>query len=110
MMQQPIHITIDPLCTLAYIEYRNFDEECDTTLRVLREPDGSAREYGRDDGRREEGAGVHVDLNEHDDIVGLEIIDIDDPELVSIARQYAADNDLAFPADIRAAAARSPAA
>jgi hypothetical protein len=45
-----------------------------------------------------------------DEIIGIEIIDIDEPELVAIARDYARDNDLAFPDDIRAAAARSPAA
>ena len=41
----------------------------------------------------------------------FEIISIDEPELVAVARDYARDNDLAFPDDIRAAAAsRDPAA
>jgi hypothetical protein len=109
-MKQPIRVTVDPFCSLAYVEYRNFDEEGDTTLRVLREPDGGVEEYGRDDGRCDEGTGVHVDLNADDDIVGIEILDIDEPELVAIARDYARDNDLAFPDDIRAAAERNPAA
>ena len=109
-MKQPIRITVDPLCSLAYIEYRDFEDEGDTTLRVLREPDGRVAEYGSSDGRLEEGTGVHVDLNVDDEIVGIEIIDIDESELVAIARDYARDNDLAFPSDIRAAAARNPAA
>ena len=109
-MKQPIRVSLDEICHLAYVEYRNFDEEADGTLRVLREPDGCVREYGRNDGRENEGSGVHVDLNASDEIVGIEIICIDEPELVALARDYAADNDLAFPDDIRAAAARSPAA
>ncbi|HWT06534.1 MAG TPA: hypothetical protein VN224_12310 [Xanthomonadales bacterium] len=110
-MKQPIRITIDPLCSLAYVEYRDFEKEGDITLRVLREPDGRVEEYGWSDGRVDEGTGVHADLNADDEIVGIEIIDIDDPESVAIARDYARDNDLAFPDDIRAAAAsRDPAA
>ncbi len=109
-MKNPIRITLDSLSPLAYVEYRDFDTESDSTLRVLREPDGRVQEYGWSDGRIDEGTGVHVDLNEDDEIVGIEIIDIDEPELVAIARDYARDNDLAFPDDIRAAAARSPAA
>ncbi len=109
-MKQPIRITVDPECPVAYVEYRNFDEEADTTLRVLREPDGGVEEYGRDDGRLYEWSGVHVDLNAEDEIVGIEIVCIDDAESVAIARDYARDNDLAFPDDIRAAAARDPAA
>ncbi len=109
-MKQPIRVTVDPLCPVAYVEYRNFDEEGHSTLRILREPDGHVKEYGRSDGRRDEGTGVHVDLNAEDDIVGIEIIDVDEAEFVAIARDYARDNDLAFPDDIRAAAAGSPAA
>ena len=110
MMKQPIRITVDPLCSLAYVEYRDFDKEGDATLRVLREPDGRVEEYGWADGRDDEGTGVHVDFNADEEIVGIEIIDIDEPELVAIARDYARDNDLAFPDNIRAAAARDPAA
>jgi hypothetical protein len=110
-MKQPIRVTVDPFCSLAYVEYRDFDKEGEATLRVLREPDGRVEEYGLSDGRDDEGTGVHVDLNATDEIVGIEIIDIDEPELVAIARDYAHDNDLAFPEDIRAAAAaRDPAA
>jgi hypothetical protein len=108
-MKQPIRITVETECSLALLEYRD-EDEWDGTFRVLREPDGRVEEYGSEDGRIEEGAGVHVDVNEDDEIVAIEIIDIDDPDLVAIARDYARDNDLAFPDDIRAAAARNPAA
>ena len=46
----------------------------------------------------------------NDEIIGFELIDVDDAEIVALARDYARDNDLAFPDDIRAAAARNPAA
>jgi hypothetical protein len=42
--------------------------------------------------------------------VALESIDVDEGELMAIARDYARDNNLALPDDIRAAAARDPAA
>jgi len=108
-MKQPIRITVDPECSLAYVEYREPAEDYGS-LRVLREPDGSVEEYGWNDGRDEEGTGVLVELDENDEIIALEIISIDEPELVAIARDYARDNDLAFPDDIRAAASRDPAA
>jgi uncharacterized protein YuzE len=110
-MKQPIRITVDPECPVAYVEYRNFDTEADSTFRVLREPDGRVKKYDCFDGRIRKGTGVHVDLNENDEIVGIEIIDVDEPDYVAIARDYARDNDLAFPDDIRtAAAARDSAA
>ncbi len=107
-MKQTIRITVDPECSLGYIEYR--EPSMRGSLRVLRERDGSVREYGSEDGRRYEPTGVMVELDDDDEVVALEIIDIDEPELVAIARDYARDNDLAFPDDIRAAAARDPAA
>lgn len=109
-MKQPIRITVDTDCPLGYVEYRNFDTESVSTFRLLREPDGRVEEYGWSDGRVEEGTGVHVDLNADDEVVGIEIIDIDEPGFVAIAGDYARDNDLLFPDDIRAAAARDPAA
>jgi hypothetical protein len=108
-MKQPIRITVDPECSLGYLEYREHSGR--GSLRILREPDGSVREYGSEDGRRYEPTGVMVELDDDDEVVALEIIDIDEPELVAVARDYARDNDLAFPDDIRAAAAsRDPAA
>lgn len=109
-MKQPIQITVDPDHPVAYVEYRNFDEEGAGSLRLLREPDGRVEEYGVEDGRGDESSGVSVDLNQNDEVVGIEIIDVDAPELVALARDYAAARDLAFPVDIRAAAARNPAA
>jgi len=108
-MKQPIRITVDPECPVGYIEYRK--PAAHGSLRLLREPDGSVREYGSEDGRRYEPTGVTVELDDDDEVVALEIIDVDEPDYVAIARDYARDNDLAFPDDIRAAAAaRDPAA
>jgi hypothetical protein len=109
-MKQPIRITVDPECTLGYIEYRE-PSSSDGSLRVLREPDGSVEEYGSKDGRENEPTGVSVEVSQDNEVVALEILDIDETELVAIARDYARDNHLAFPNDIRAAAAsRDPAA
>ena len=107
-MKQPIRITVDPECSLGYVEYR--EPSTRGSLRILREQDGSVEEYGSEDGRRYECSGVLVELDDDDEVVALEIIDIEDLESVAVARDYARDNDLAFPDDIRAAAARSSAA
>ena len=109
-MKQPIRITIDPMCALGYIEYRE-ESENDGYLDVAREADGGIREYGRDDEDFDRQApSVMVWLNKDDDVVAIEIISIDEPELVAVARDYARDNDLEFPDDLRAAAARNSAA
>ncbi len=107
-MKQAIRITVDPECPVGYIEYRKLSDR--GSLRLLREPDGSVEEYGSEDGRRYESTGVSVELDDNDEVAALEIIDVDDAESVAIARDYARDNDLAFPDDIRAAAAPDPAA
>jgi hypothetical protein len=109
-MKQPIRITVDPVCSHTYVEYQNSDKE-DGWLQLLREPDGSIVEIGRDDPRQDEPLGVLVFVDKDDDVVAIEIITIDEPELIAIARDFAADNGLAFPSDIRAAAsAGDPAA
>jgi hypothetical protein len=107
-MKQVIRITLDPLCSLGYIEYQEPSEH-DGYRNVLRNPDGRVEEFGRDDKFDHACAKIMVwfDVNE---IVALEIISIDDPESIAIARDYARDNDLAFPGDVRTAAARSTAA
>ena len=108
-MKQPIRITVDSEYSLGYVEYRKPSKRRGS-LRILREPDGSVDEYGSEDGRRYECSGVMVELDDDDEVVALEIIDIEDLESVGVARDYARDNDLAFADDIRAAAARDPAA
>jgi hypothetical protein len=46
-----------------------------------------------------------------DEIIGFEIVHVDNAEAVAMAREYAAADGLAFPNDLRAAAAaRTPAA
>ena len=109
-MKHPIRVTVDPECTLGYIEYREPSEN-DGYLDIVREPDGSVVEYGRDDHYDPQAPRVMVWLDDDDEIVAFEIISIEVAEDVAVARDYARDNDLAFPDDIRpAAAARDPAA
>ncbi|HYW54347.1 MAG TPA: hypothetical protein VFF00_09985 [Candidatus Elarobacter sp.] len=108
-MKQAIRITVDPECPVGYIQYRQLSGR--GSLRVLREPDGSVEVYGSEDGRRYESSGVSVEMDDNDEVAALEIEDVDGSEAIAIARDYARDNDLAFPDDIRAAAAsRDPAA
>ncbi|MDQ6942947.1 MAG: hypothetical protein M3169_10615 [Candidatus Eremiobacteraeota bacterium] len=109
-MKHPIRVTVDPDCALGYIEYREPSEH-DGYLDIVREADGSIVEYGGDKEYDRQAPRVMVWLDDDDEIVAFEIISIDEPELVAVARDYARDNDLAFPDDIRAAASsRDPAA
>ncbi|HZO95469.1 MAG TPA: hypothetical protein VFB22_17095 [Candidatus Baltobacteraceae bacterium] len=39
-----------------------------------------------------------------DELIEIEILDVDDPVMVALAREYARDNGFEFPSDIRAAA------
>ncbi len=104
-MNHRIALSIDPQYPVGYITYR--ESEFDGSYRLLREPDGTVREYGYEDGRRDEGIGVVVELDSQDEVIALEIINVDEPDLVAIARDYAAAHDLEFPADLRAAARAS---
>jgi hypothetical protein len=109
-MKHPIRVTVDPDCDLAHVEYREPSEN-DCYLDVVREADGSVGEYARNDHYDPQAPRVMVWLDDDDEIVAFEIISIEVPEDVAVARDYARDNDLAFPDDIRAAAAsRDPAA
>ena len=108
-MKQPIRITVDPLCSLGYIEYCERSQH-DCYRYVVREGDGHVDEYIGDDPFGPRGASVMVWYDADDEIVSFEIISIDEPDCVAIARDYARDNDFAFPDDIRAAAARNTAA
>ena len=109
-MKQPICVTVDPECSIAYIRYLGKDFPFDGSLPLSRDPDGIVRDYTF----REKNyidSGVIIDVTPDDDIIGFEILTIEDAESVAVARDYARDNDLAFPSDIRAAAAsRDPAA
>ncbi|HEY0613788.1 MAG TPA: hypothetical protein VGC96_04065 [Candidatus Elarobacter sp.] len=107
-MIQPVHITVDPTSSLGYIEYRD-EAEWVRTRRLLRAPDGSVAAH-RFAERRSEPTGVHVELTGDDDVVALEILSIDEPTFVAIARDYALQRGLSFPEDIRADATGSPAA
>jgi hypothetical protein len=108
-MRHPISVTVDPEWPIAYIRYLSKDAPFDGTLPLLRDPDGVVRDHAFCDVDYRS-AGVHIDVTPDDEIIGFEIIHVDDVEAVAMARQYATENDLAFPDDIRAAAARNTAA
>ncbi|MDB5070614.1 MAG: hypothetical protein JWM87_1725 [Candidatus Eremiobacteraeota bacterium] len=108
-MKQPIAVTVDPKCGLGCIRYLDESVRSDGSLPLFRDPDGVVRDRAFCDVDYDWN-GVLIDVTSDDDIIAFEIIDIDEPELVSIARDYAVANDLAFPSDIRAAAARNTAA
>ena len=107
-MKQPIFVTVDPEWPVSYVKYLA-DEEHDATFPLFRDLDGIVRVYTFDE-KNYGDSGVVIDVTVNDEIIGFEILDIRDEESVRTARDFAQDNDLAFPADLRAAAARSPAA
>ena len=107
-MKKPIRITVDPIGSLGYVKYS--EEKRTSWIPIYREPDGSVEECGSEDGHWGEPTPVMVEFDDRDEIVAIEILSIDAADLVSIARDYARDNDLEFPDDLRAAAARDPAA
>lgn len=107
-MKQPISVTVDPEWPIAYVKYLSGAEN-DGSLPLSRDPDGIVRDYTFAE-KNYLGSGVRIDVTPDDEIIGFEIFDIRDEESVAIARDYARDNHLAFPPDLRAAAARKPAA
>jgi hypothetical protein len=108
-MKQPISVTVDSLYPIAYVQYLDDAVPSDGSLLLCRDPDGVVRDYTHQE-RHYVDSGVLIDVTCDDDIIGFEILSIEDLESVAIARDYARDNDLAFPDDIRAAAAGNPAA
>lgn len=108
-MKQPISVTVDPEYPIAYIKYLDDSGPSDGSLLLCRDPDGVVRDYTHRD-KHYVDSGVLIDVTSDDDIIGFEILSIEDLESVAVARDYARDNDLAFPDDIRAAASRDPAA
>jgi len=44
---------------------------------------------------------VAYDVDDHGDIIGIEILGIDTPEYLEAARTFAAKHELAFPRDLR---------
>jgi uncharacterized protein YuzE len=108
-MKQPISVTVDPAYPIAYIQYLDDTSPSDGSLLLCRDVDGVVRDYTHQD-RHYVDSGVLIDVTPDDEIIGFEILSIEDLESVAVARDYARDNDLAFPDDIRAAAARDPAA
>ncbi len=101
-METPIEVTIDPLYPVCYVRYLEPGER-DGSLELGRDPDGVVRDRAFEEPDRP-WTGVLIDVQPDDEIIGIEILNADDPVMVALARDYAADNDLAFPADLRAAA------
>ncbi len=108
-MKQPISVTVDPAYPIAYIQYLDDATPSDGSLLLCRDSDGVVRDYTHSE-KHYADSGVLIDVTADDDIIGFEILSIEDLESLVIARDFARDNDLAFPDDIRAAAARDPAA
>jgi uncharacterized protein YuzE len=77
----------------AYIRYRASDQPVATTIEV-----GG------------EGSEVLADVNDRDEIIGIEIVDVNVAESVDQARAFARERGLAFPRDIVAAAKSASAA
>lgn len=102
-MKRPISVTIDPTWPLVYVAYLDKSATFDGSLPLHRDADGVVRDYTFAQ-KNYVDVGVMIDIITDDDIIGFEILHVDDAEAVSLARDYAADNDLAFPADLRAAA------
>jgi hypothetical protein len=101
-MKKPISITIDPECLLVYVAHLGDSATFDGSLPLHRDRDGVIRDYTFAEKNYVDG-GVIIDVTPDDEIIGFEILHVDDTEAVSLARDYAADNGLAFPADLRAA-------
>ncbi len=101
-MIDTMNVLVDPRVPVGAVRYRDF-ESYDESVLLLRAADGKAREYDLDERDYLE-SGVLVRKTVRGDIIDIEILDVDDPVMVALARDYAADNDLAFPRDLRAAA------
>jgi uncharacterized protein YuzE len=79
-VKEPLSVSVDLEVPAAYVQYKK-DGSVETRDIV-------------------EGGAVAYDLDERGEIVGVEILWLDKPELVEAARAFAAQNDLAFPRDI----------
>ncbi len=107
-MKNPISVTVDPKSGLGYVRYLDASAPFDGSLPLFRDSDGVVRDRPFCD-VDSSWDGVLIDVTPDDDIIAFEIIDVDEPALVAIARDFATENDLAFPSNIRAAAARTAA-
>ena len=109
-MKYPTEVTIDPEWPIVYVRYLPDDVEHDGSVALLRDADGVVRDHAFCDVDYR-WDGVRIDVTSDDEIIGFEIVHVDNAEAVAMAREYAAADGLAFPNDLRAAAAaRTPAA
>jgi hypothetical protein len=79
-MKQPINVRTDPSVRAAYVEYSLALSVNTVDLTKT----GS----------------VAYDVDAAGNVVGIEILGLDHPEQIEIARAFAASHDLAFPRDL----------
>jgi uncharacterized protein YuzE len=98
----PISITVDPDSAAVYIGFLDETAEFDGSLALLRDSDGVVRDYTFAEVHDWEGC--LVDVTPDDRIIGFEILSADDSHATSLVRDYARDNGLVIPEDLRVAA------
>lgn len=83
-MQQPKMVEVDLEARAAYVRY------AESEVKVAKQRDVT------------ETGSVSVDFDAADVVIGVEVLWIDDPAIVTIARQWSHDHGLAFPARLGA--------
>lgn len=101
MMKKLLGLTLDPQWRIAYLRYSN--DESDGSLDLARDSNGVVRKYGFDH-PQDQYFGVTLDVDRAGDVVGIEILNVDDSLERGLARDFASANNLEFPTDIRARA------
>jgi hypothetical protein len=99
-----LKVTVDPEWPVGSVEYRPFSMAQYGGARVLRR-DARGRVAAcslREHPYIESGAIIRETLD--NEIIDIEILNVDDRRMVALARDYARDNGLEFPGDLRAAA------
>ena len=101
-MKPFLRVAVDARWPIGLVTYRSADDH--GGARVLRrDRDGRIRPHSlREHAFVESGVMIHE--TQRDQVIEIEILDVDDPVMVALARDYARDNGLEFPSDIRAAA------
>ncbi len=79
-MTEPINVNVDLAVRAAYVEYA--DESSVETIEL------------------NEAGSVAYDLDADGNVVGIEVLGIERPEQIEIARAFARTHDLAFPRDL----------
>lgn len=101
-MKAFLHVTVDPQWPIGLVTYRS-NESAARARVVRRNLDGRVGAYSLHDYAFID-TGVAVHETRDGGVVEFEILDVDDAVMVGLARDYARENGLEFPADLRAAA------